>query len=50
MKKLVPIPPESLEQLKTAKSSELGYRFVSVRLKDGRYFEQALKVKAASYK
>jgi hypothetical protein len=43
VKRLVPIPQESLARLNTAKSSELGYRFVSVRLKDGRYFEQAVE-------
>lgn len=43
MKKLVPIPEESLLQLRQKPSSELGYRFVSVKLKDGRVFEQAIE-------
>jgi hypothetical protein len=43
MKKLVPIPQVSLAQLKNEKSSELGYRFVSVRLRDGQYFAQAVE-------
>jgi hypothetical protein len=42
MKKLVPVPQESFAHLKNEKSSDLGYQFVSVRLKDGRYFEQAV--------
>ncbi len=43
MKKLVPIPQESLERLKNLESSEFGYRFVSVTLKDGRHFDQAVE-------
>ena len=43
MKKLVPIPQQSFARLKKDKSSELGFQFVSVRLKDGRYFEQAVE-------
>jgi hypothetical protein len=43
MKKLVPIPQESLERLKKVQSSEFGYRFVSVTLKDGRNFTQAVE-------
>jgi len=42
MKRLVPIPPESTERLKKEKQTRLGYQFVSVKLKDGRYFEQAV--------
>ncbi|MGB7731261.1 MAG: hypothetical protein WBL50_24790 [Candidatus Acidiferrum sp.] len=42
MKKLVPIPAESAEQLKKEKPTEFGYQFVSVKLKDGRFFEQAV--------
>jgi hypothetical protein len=42
MKRLVPIPPESAENLKREKQTRLGYQFVSVKLKDGRYFEQAV--------
>jgi hypothetical protein len=44
MKRLVPIPPEAATALKTdASSSELGYQFVSVKLKDGRIFDQAIE-------
>jgi len=42
MKRLVPIPPESAEKLKKEKQTRLGYQFVSIKLKDGRYFEQAV--------
>jgi len=42
MKGLVPIPFESAEKLKKEKQTRLGYQFVSIRLKDGRYFEQAV--------
>jgi hypothetical protein len=44
MKRLIPIPPECAKNLKSdAASSELGYQFVSVKLKDGRVFEQAIE-------
>ena len=42
MKKLVPIPSESLERLKKDDLKGFGYQFVSVRLKDGRVFAQAV--------
>jgi hypothetical protein len=42
MKRLVPVPAESVKQLKKEKQTELGYQFVSVKLKDGRLFEQAV--------
>jgi hypothetical protein len=42
MKRLVPITPKSAKELKKEKETGLGYQFVSVRLKDGRYFEQAV--------
>ena len=42
MKKLVPIPPESLKHLKKDDMKDFGYQFVSVRLKDGRVFAQAV--------
>ena len=42
MKRLVPIPPESAERLKKEKQTRLGDQFVSVKLRDGRYFEQAV--------
>lgn len=43
MKKLVPIPTESFARLKKEPASELGYRFVAVKLKDGRIFEPAVE-------
>jgi len=42
MKKLVPIPPESLKHLKKDDLKDFGYQFVSVRLKDGKVFAQAV--------
>jgi hypothetical protein len=42
MKRLVSIPPGSAGKLKKEKQTRLGYQFVSVKLKDGRYFEQAV--------
>jgi hypothetical protein len=42
MKKLVPIPPESLKNLKKDDLKDFGYQFVSVRLKDGKVFAQAV--------
>ena len=42
MKKLVPIPPENLKDLKKDDMKDFGYQFVSVRLKDGRVFGQAV--------
>ena len=42
MRKLVPIPPESLKRLKRDDLKEFGYQFVSVKLKDGRVFAQAV--------
>jgi hypothetical protein len=42
MEKLVPIPPESLKRLKKDDVKDLGYQFVSVKLKDGRVFTQAV--------
>jgi putative SOS response-associated peptidase YedK len=42
LKKLVPIPPESLKRLKKDDLKDFGYQFVSVRLKDGRVFAQAV--------
>jgi hypothetical protein len=42
MKRLIPIPPESIELLKKAKKNEWGYQFVSVNLKDGRHFDPAI--------
>jgi hypothetical protein len=42
MRKLVPIPAESLEHLKKDGVGDFGYQFVSVKLKDGREFPQAV--------
>jgi hypothetical protein len=42
MKKLVPIPPESLKCLKKDDVKDFRYQFVSVKLKDGRVFAQAV--------
>jgi hypothetical protein len=42
VKKLVPIPPETLKRLKKDDAKDFGYQFVSVRVKDGRVFEQAV--------
>ena len=42
MNKLVPIPSESLKCLKKDDLKDFGYQFVSVRLKDGRVFAQAV--------
>ena len=42
MKKLVPIPPESLNRLKKDDLKGFGYQFVSIKLKDGRFFPQAV--------
>jgi hypothetical protein len=42
MKKLVPIPPESVKRLKKDDLKDFGYQFVSVKLKDGRVFPQAV--------
>ena len=41
-KRLIPVPPESANKLKEAKQTGLGYQFVSVRLKNGKLFEQAV--------
>jgi hypothetical protein len=42
MKRLVPIPTASISQLKRQRETGLGYQLVSVQLKDGRHFEQAV--------
>jgi hypothetical protein len=43
MKELIPIPQDSFTRLKQEKSMEVGCQFVAVKLKDGRYFEQAVE-------
>lgn len=42
MRCLVPIPRESVEQLKREKETGIGYHAVSVDLKDGRHFDQVV--------
>jgi hypothetical protein len=42
MKCLVPIPPESVNYLKREKETGMGYQVVSVKLKDGRCFDQVV--------
>lgn len=42
MRCLVPIPRESVEQLKREKETGIGYHVVSVDLKDGRHFDQVV--------
>ena len=42
MKCLVPIPSESADLLKQEKETGIGYQVVSVKLKDGRCYEQAV--------
>jgi len=42
MKPLVPIPPETLGNLKSEGQTGPGYQIVSVELKDGRRFEQVV--------
>ena len=42
MKRLVPIPPESNNRLKRDQETGIGHHIVSVQLKDGRCFEQAV--------
>jgi hypothetical protein len=45
MKRLVPIPQDSVERLRKDKKKEWGYQFVSVTLKDGEHFEPAVASK-----
>jgi hypothetical protein len=42
MKCLVPIPPESYNHLSREKETGIGYQVVSVKLKDGRCFDQVV--------
>ena len=42
MKPVVAIPRESLERLRREKETGIGYQVVSVELKDGRHFDQAV--------
>jgi hypothetical protein len=42
MKRVVPVPAESVERLRKERSQELGYQFVWVELKDGRRFDPAI--------
>jgi hypothetical protein len=42
MKRLIPIPPESVGDMKHEKETGPGYQVVSVILKDGRRFDQVV--------
>ena len=42
MKRLVPIPSDSVNRLKQDKETGLGYQTVSVQLRNGRHFDQAV--------
>jgi hypothetical protein len=42
VKRLVPVPPDSVDHLKRSKETGIGYQAVSVELKDGRCFDQAV--------
>jgi hypothetical protein len=42
MKRLVPIPPGTVYDLKQQKETGLGYQVVSVQLTDGRSFDQVV--------
>jgi len=42
MKRLVPIPIESVKRLEADHEAGPGYHFVAIRLKDGRYFDPAV--------
>ena len=42
MKHLVPVTTESADLLKREKETGIGYQVVSVKLKDGRRYEQAV--------
>lgn len=42
MKCLVPLAPETIDQLKQEKETGLGYQVVAVELKDGRRYEQVV--------
>jgi len=42
MKRVLPLPPESLDTLRNAKQTGPGYQVVAVYLKDGRQFDQVI--------
>jgi len=42
MKRLLPLPPESLSSLNSQKQTGPGYQVVAVHLKDGRQFDQVI--------
>ena len=42
MKRLTPIPPDSVVELKGNPETGIGYQIVSVIIKDGRCFDQAI--------
>ena len=42
MKRLIPIPSGCVDQLKGARETGIGYQIVSVKLRDGRSFDQVV--------
>jgi hypothetical protein len=42
MRRLVPLPPETVGSLKVEKETGPGYQVVAVELKDGRHFDQVI--------
>lgn len=42
MKRLIPIPSRCVDQLKEVKETGIGYQIVSVKLRDGRSFDQVV--------
>ena len=42
MKRLVPVPNEAVEQLKKSPETGIGYQVASVKLNDGRIFDQVI--------
>ena len=42
MKRLIPILPKTVEEMKLQRETGLGYQVVSVMLKDGRRFDQVV--------
>jgi hypothetical protein len=42
MKRLTPVPPDSVVELKRNAETGIGYQVVSVTPKDGRYFDQVI--------
>jgi hypothetical protein len=42
MKRLTPIPSRCVDQLKEVKETGIGYQIVSLKLRDGRLFDQVV--------